>query len=112
MWTTVTAVVTFTLAAGKARSERALRNPVLITEGHVTFVDGLLAVAVLLGLALDLTLDWLWADPVAGYLIVYHAIRDALEILGRRAPFMPGCLQTAVSIVRGFVGRLCHFRKG
>lgn len=80
VWTAVTAVVMFILAAGKARTGRALRNPVLITEGRVTFVDGLLAVAVLLGLVLDLTLGWWWADPVAGYVIVYYAIREAISI--------------------------------
>lgn len=80
VWTAVTAVVMFSLAAGKARTGRALRNPVLITEGRVTFVDGLLAVAVLLGLLLDLTLGWWWADPMAGYVIVYYAIREAIEI--------------------------------
>lgn len=80
VWTAVTAVVMLSLAAGKASTGRALRNPVLITEGRVTFVDGLLAVAVLLGLVLDLTLGWWWADPVAGYVIVYYAIREAIEI--------------------------------
>lgn len=80
VWTAVTAVVMFSLAAGKVHTGRALQNPVLITEGRVTFVDGLLAVAVLLGLALDLTLGWWWADPVAGYVIVYYAIREAVEV--------------------------------
>lgn len=80
VWTAVTAVVMFGLAAGKARTGRVLQNPVLITEGRVTFVDGLLAAAVLLGLVLDLTLGWWRADPVAGYVIVYYAIREAIEI--------------------------------
>jgi hypothetical protein len=51
-WTAVTAAVMFDLAAGKARTGQALDNPVLSTEGRVTLIDGLLAVAVLLGLAL------------------------------------------------------------
>ena len=38
----------FALAAGKARTGRALDNPVLRTEGRVTTIDGILAVAVLL----------------------------------------------------------------
>lgn len=80
VWTAITAVVMFSLAAGKTRTGRALQNPVLKTEGRVTFVDGLLAVAVLLGLALDLALGWWWADPVAGYVIVYYAIREVIEI--------------------------------
>jgi hypothetical protein len=49
-WTVVTAVAMFALAAGKARTGRALGNPVLITEGRATLVDGILAVAVLAGL--------------------------------------------------------------
>jgi divalent metal cation (Fe/Co/Zn/Cd) transporter len=80
LWTAPTALVMFSLGAGKFRTGRALGNPVLLTEGRVTFVDGLLAVAVLLGLALDLALGWWRADPVAGYVIVYYAIREAVEI--------------------------------
>jgi divalent metal cation (Fe/Co/Zn/Cd) transporter len=56
----------------------------LETEGRVTFIDGLLAVAVLIGVTLDLTLGWWWADPVAGLVIVYYAIRESLQIF--RAP--------------------------
>jgi divalent metal cation (Fe/Co/Zn/Cd) transporter len=49
IWTSATAAAMFTLAAGKARTGRALDNPVLRTEGRVTMIDGILAVAVLLG---------------------------------------------------------------
>jgi divalent metal cation (Fe/Co/Zn/Cd) transporter len=79
-WTAVTAGVMFTLAAGKSRTGHALGNHVLSTEGRVTFIDGLLAVAVLFGLVLDVSLGWWGADPVAGYVIVYYAIREAAEI--------------------------------
>ncbi|WBM78804.1 cation transporter [Cryobacterium breve] len=79
-WTGVTAVVMFALAFGKARTGRDLGNPVLITEGRVTFIDGVLAVAVLGGLVLDLVLGWWWADPLAGYVIVYYAVREAIHI--------------------------------
>ncbi len=80
LWTGVTALVMFGLAFGKRRTGRALKNPVLETEGRVTFVDGLLACAVLLGITVDLTLGWWWADPIAGYVIVYYAIREAVHI--------------------------------
>jgi divalent metal cation (Fe/Co/Zn/Cd) transporter len=80
IWTAVTALVMFTLAAGKARTGRALDNPVLRTEGRVTMIDGLLAVAVLLGLALNAALGWWWADPAAGYVLVYYAAREVREI--------------------------------
>ncbi len=80
VWTSVTAAVMFTLAAGKARTGRALNNPVLRTEGRVTMIDGILAVAVLLGLVLNAGLGWWWADPAAGYVLVYYAAREVREI--------------------------------
>lgn len=80
IWTAVTALSMFTLAWMKSRTGRALGNPVLQTEGHVTFIDGLLAVAVLLGVGLNTVLGWWWADPLAGLVIVYYAIREAVEI--------------------------------
>jgi len=79
-WTAVTAAVMFALAAGKARTGQALDNPVLRTEGRVTTVDGILAVAVLAGLALNAAAGWWWADPAAGYVLVYYAAREVWEI--------------------------------
>lgn len=79
-WTAVTAAVMFALAAGKARTGAALDNPVLKTEGRVTLIDGLLAAAVLVGLVLNSTLGWWWADPAAGYVLVYYAAREVREI--------------------------------
>ncbi len=80
-WTAVTALVMFALAAGKAKIGRALDNPVLSAEGRVTMIDGILAGAVLLGLVLNAFAGWWWADPVAGYVILYYAIREAREML-------------------------------
>jgi divalent metal cation (Fe/Co/Zn/Cd) transporter len=80
IWTAVTAAAMFTLAALKDRTGRALGNPVLEHEGRVTFVDGLLAIAVLLGVALDTAFGWWWADSVASLVIVYYAIREAVDI--------------------------------
>ncbi|MFJ9775465.1 cation transporter [Kitasatospora sp. NPDC101157] len=80
VWTAITAAVMFALAAGKARTGAALDNPVLKTEGRVTLIDGLLAAAVLLGLVLNATLGWWWADPAAGYVLVHYAVREVREI--------------------------------
>jgi divalent metal cation (Fe/Co/Zn/Cd) transporter len=79
-WTAVTAAVMFALAGGKARTGAALDNPVLRTEGRVTLIDGLLAAAVLAGLLLNLALGWWWADPLAGFVLVYYAAREVREI--------------------------------
>lgn len=80
VWTGITALVMFSLAAGKARTGKALGNVVLQTEGRVTLIDGVLATAVLVGLALNAWLGWWWADPLAGYVLVYYAAREVREI--------------------------------
>ena len=84
-WTAVTALTMFLLSRGKTRTGRALGNPVLVAEGRVTLVDGFLAVAVLVGISLDLLLGWWWADPVAGLVIVYYAVREAISIFRQPA---------------------------
>lgn len=81
VWTAVTAGVMFALAAGKARTGAALNNPVLRTEGRVTAIDGILAAAVLAGLVLNASLGWSWADPAAGYVLVYYGAREARAAL-------------------------------
>jgi divalent metal cation (Fe/Co/Zn/Cd) transporter len=83
-WTAVTATVMFALAFGKGRTGRALANPVLIAEGRVTTIDGLLAVAVLVGLLLNAGLGWWWADPLAAGVLVFYAAREAFTIFVRR----------------------------
>jgi divalent metal cation (Fe/Co/Zn/Cd) transporter len=84
VWTAATAAVMFGLAAGKARVGRALDNPVLRTEGRVTMVDALLASAVLTGLVLNAGLGWWWADPLAGYVILFYGLEEATVLLGHR----------------------------
>ena len=79
-WTAATAIVMFALATGKARTGRALGNPVLVAEGRVTTIDGLLATAVLAGLVLNATAGWWWADPLAAAVLVYYALREAATI--------------------------------
>ena len=79
-WTAVTALAMFVLAAGKASTGKALDNLVLRSEGRVTLIDGLLAVAVLAGLALNAGLGWWWADPLAGYVLLSYAVREVRQI--------------------------------
>ena len=86
-WTAVTAAVMFALAAGKARTGKALGNPVLATEGRVTLVDGVLAAAVLAGLVLNAAAGLWWADPLAALVIVVYALREVRSIF---LPVPPG----------------------
>ena len=72
----MTTAVIFLLAAGKARTGATLGNRVLLTEGKVTLVDGILATAVLVALVLNASLRWWWAEPAAGYVLVYYGARE------------------------------------
>ena len=89
VWTAGTAVVMFGLALGKTRVGRALQNPVLLTEGRVTLVDAFLATAVLVGLVLNASLDWWWADPLAGYVILFYGLREGVGALRSDAGVQP-----------------------
>jgi divalent metal cation (Fe/Co/Zn/Cd) transporter len=86
VWTAATALAMVALAAGKDRTGRALGNQVLRTEGRVTLIDGLLAAAVLTGLGLNAGLGWWWADPLAGYVLVYYAVREVRGIFSHDGP--------------------------
>jgi divalent metal cation (Fe/Co/Zn/Cd) transporter len=47
----------------------------------VTLVDAVLATAVLTGLVLNAGVGWWWADPLAGYVIVFYGVREARAAL-------------------------------
>jgi divalent metal cation (Fe/Co/Zn/Cd) transporter len=76
-WLAVTVVVMFALAAGKRDTGRRLGNPVLLTEARVTVIDGGLAAAVLLGVALNAAAGWWWADPLSALVILVYGLREA-----------------------------------
>lgn len=80
-WTAVTCMTMLALAAGKTQTGNALENPVLLTEGRVTLIDAYLAGAILAGLALNATLGWWWADPLAGLVIVFYGLREGRHAL-------------------------------
>ena len=85
IWTAVTCAVMLGLALGKARTGAALGNPVLQTEGRVTLVDAYLAAAVLVGLVLNAALGWWWADPLAGFVIVFYGVKEGWAALRHEA---------------------------
>jgi len=81
-WLAATTVVMFGLAFAKSRTGSRLGNPVLTTEAKVTMIDGALAGAILVGLVLNATLEWWWADLVAGAVLVVYGLREGLHALG------------------------------
>jgi divalent metal cation (Fe/Co/Zn/Cd) transporter len=84
-WLALTALAMFALAYGKSSTGAALGNRVLETEARVTIIDGLLAVAVLVGLVLNAAPGWWWADPLAALVIVYYGLREGRAALREAA---------------------------
>jgi divalent metal cation (Fe/Co/Zn/Cd) transporter len=78
-WLAITFLVMLALAAGKTHTGTTLDNEVLRTEGRVTLIDAYLAGSVLIGLVLNATVHWWWADPLASLIIVYYGIREGRE---------------------------------
>ncbi len=77
----VTAVVMFTLSAWKTRIGRSLESEPFLAEARMTFLDGWLATAILVALALNTFLGWWWADAVAAAIIGVVAGRESIELL-------------------------------
>ena len=75
----LTAIVMFGLAAMKRRTATQLGSSPLQSEATVTFLDGLLSVTTLAGLALNAALGWWWADPTAAILVALAAANEARE---------------------------------
>jgi len=75
-WTAVTFVTMLLLANAKRITGKQLNNPVLITEGKVTLIDAYLAGSVLIGLVLNATLQWWWADLASALVIVYYGLKE------------------------------------
>jgi divalent metal cation (Fe/Co/Zn/Cd) transporter len=76
-WLALTVAAMLALAGAKRSTGHRLGNPVLVTEARVTLIDGALAGAVLLGVALNAAAGWWWADPVAALVILGYSIREA-----------------------------------
>ncbi len=75
----ITALVMFGLAIAKRRTARELESAPLHSEANMTFLDGVLSTATLLGLALNAFLGWWWADPLAALVVGMAAANEARE---------------------------------
>ncbi len=77
VWLAATVLAMLALAAGKRDTGVRLGNPVLQTESRVTLIDGALAAAVLVGVALNAAAGWWWADPLSALVILIYGLREA-----------------------------------
>jgi divalent metal cation (Fe/Co/Zn/Cd) transporter len=79
LWLGLTLITMLGLAFGKGRIGKRLENVVLKTEARVTLVDAYLAGSILLGLLLNRTMGWWWADPVAALVIVFYGLKECRQ---------------------------------
>lgn len=75
----LTVVVMFLLAWLKRRVAVRLDSAPMRAEATMSFLDGILAAATLLGLALNAGLGWWWADPAAALVVAVAAVNEARE---------------------------------
>jgi divalent metal cation (Fe/Co/Zn/Cd) transporter len=74
-----TVVVMFLLAWGKRRTGGSLQSRPLIANASMTFIDGCLAVGILVALVADRLIGWWWADPLAAGVVALVALNEARE---------------------------------
>ena len=74
----VTGCVMFGLAHLKRTTANALGSEPLRAEAGMTFLDGCLSAGVLAALALNASLGWWWADPIAALLVAAAAVHEGV----------------------------------
>jgi divalent metal cation (Fe/Co/Zn/Cd) transporter len=68
-----------TLAWLKRRAGRALNSSTLVADSAETFLCSWLSAVLLIGLLLNATVGWSWADPLAALGIALLALREGIE---------------------------------
>lgn len=83
---TLSLVIMPFLSWAQRRTGRALGSNAVVADGTQTLLCTYLSAVLLLGLVLNATLGWFWADPIAGLIIAAVAVRE-----GRAAWRGEGC---------------------
>ena len=68
------------LSRAKLACAAILASAALREEAWRTIASAWVSGITLLGLSANAAFDWWWADPVAGYVLVYYAAREVREI--------------------------------
>ena len=77
--TLVTALVMLGLAVAKRRTAHEMGSSTLRSEADMTLLDAGLSAGTMLGLLLNATLGWWWADPAAALVVAAVALNEARE---------------------------------
>lgn len=75
----VTALVMLGLAVAKRRTAHEMGSSTLRSEADMTLLDAGLSAGTMLGLLLNATLGWWWADPAAALVVAAVALNEARE---------------------------------
>lgn len=67
------------LSWAQRRTGRILGSNAVVADSTQTLLCTYLSAVLLLGLVLNATLGWAWADPIAGLIIAAVAVREGLE---------------------------------
>ena len=81
------------LSWAQRRTGRALGSHAVVADSTQTLLCSYLSAVLLVGLVLNATLGWGWADPIAGLIIAAVAVREGVEAWrgeGCCAPGRPG----------------------
>lgn len=67
------------ISFAQRRTGRALGSNAVYADGTQTLLCTYLSAVLLVGLVLNATLGWSWADPIAGLIIAAVAVREGIE---------------------------------
>jgi divalent metal cation (Fe/Co/Zn/Cd) transporter len=67
------------LSAAQRRTGKALGSNAVVADGTQTLLCTYLSAVLLVGLVLNATLGWSWADPIAGLIIAAIALREGVQ---------------------------------
>lgn len=98
---TASLVVMPFLSWAQRRTGRQLGSRAVVADGTQTLLCTYLSAVLLLGLLLNATLGWSWADPVAGLVIAGVAVREGLEAWRGEGCCAPGPLVDAADAGSG-----------
>lgn len=76
---TASLVVMPVLSWAQRRTGRALGSNAVVADSTQTLLCTYLSAVLLVGLVLNATLGWAWADPVAGLVIAAVAVREGMQ---------------------------------